>query len=108
MYPTSHVWSSNIVSVNLDAWKSLSETNRTAIASAAQSLQSVFWTVSRYEDDIKAGILNKNGVKTGPLTPEMLSDMQIATNPMVGEYIQAVGPAAKAVIEGFLADVGRK
>lgn len=107
MYPTSHVWSSNIVAVNMDAWNDLSEANRDAIEAAAANLQEVFWTVSRAEDDIKAGILNKNGLAMGPLNDAMLADMQKATAAMVDEYKAAAGPTAASVIDGFLKDVGR-
>lgn len=107
MYATSHVWSSNIVSVNMDAWNGLSEANRDAIEAAASNLQEVFWTVSRAEDNIKVGILNANGVKMGPLNDAMLADMQKSTAAMVDEYKAAAGPNAAAVIDGFLKDVGR-
>ncbi len=108
MYATSHVWSSNIVSVNLDAWNGLEEAHRTAIETAAANLQEVFWTVSRAEDDIKAGILRSNGVEMGPLNDQMLADMQAKTSAMLAEYVKAAGPSAQTVIDGFLADVGRK
>lgn len=108
MYATSHVWSSNIVSVNLDAWNALDAGHRAAIERAATALQPVFWEVSRAEDDNKVAILNENGVAMGPLNDKMLADMQASTSPMLGEYLDAVGPAAKAVVDGFLADVGRK
>ncbi len=107
MYPTSHVWSSNIVSVNLDAWNGLSEGNREAIEAAAAALQPVFWQVSRSEDAIKAGILTENGLEMGDVSG-MLAAMQELTEPMVGEYIEAAGPKAKEIIEGFKADVGRQ
>lgn len=108
MYATSHVWSSNIVSVNLDAWNALPEGHRMAIDRSAKELQGVFWAVSRAEDDIKAGILNSRGVAPGPLNDQMLADMQTKTSAMLDEYIAAAGPAAKTVIDGFLSDVGRK
>lgn len=107
MYPTSHVWSSNIVSVNLEAWNSLTDGQRTAIEGAAAALQPVFWGVSRAEDAIKANILNENGVAMGDVSG-MLAAMQERTAPMVGEYIKAAGPKADEVINGFLSDVGRK
>ena len=107
MYPTSHVWSSNIVSVNMDAWNALTESQRVAISRAANDLQKVFWTVSRAEDDLKAGLLNENGVAMGPLSDQMLKDMQTKTAAMVSEYIEKGGPVAKDVIHGFLRDVGR-
>lgn len=108
MYATSHVWSSNIVSVNLDAWNALPKGQREAIDRVAEELQPVFWAVSRSEDDIKRGILNGNGLENGPLGDQMLKDMQTKTAAMVNEYIEAAGPVAGTVINGFLGDVGRK
>ncbi len=106
MYPTSHVWTSNAVTVNLDAWNSLTADQREAIETAAKALQPVFWEVSRSEDAIKAAILTGNGVEMGD-TSGMLDVMQERTKPMVAEYIKAAGPKAEEVINGFLADVGR-
>jgi TRAP-type C4-dicarboxylate transport system substrate-binding protein len=106
MYPTSHVWSSNAVTVNLDAWNALSEEHQAAIEGAAKALQPVFWAVSRSEDDIKVGILTGNGIEMGDVS-SMLEAMQKATAPMVGEYIEAAGPKADEIINGFLKDVGR-
>lgn len=107
MYPTSHVWSSNVVAVNLDAWNALSETHRAAIEAAAQTLQPVFWQVSKSEDNAKSAILNENGVEIGDVTPELIGKMQEMTQPMQGNYIQEVGATAKDIIEGYLSDVGR-
>ena len=107
MYPTSHVWSSNVVSVNLDSWNGLSRAHRDAIEGAANALQAVFWQVSKSEDDAKAAILNAKGVAMGVVTPAMIGEMQALTEPMQGNYIKAVGPQAKAIIEGYLKDVGR-
>ena len=53
MYPTSHVWSSNMVSVNLDAWNALTDGQREAIEAAARMLEPVFWQVSKAEDAAK-------------------------------------------------------
>ncbi len=107
MYPTSHVWSSNAVTVNMDAWNALSEANRGAILRAAKALQPVFWQVSRSEDDIKVAELTSNGIEMGPLSDEMLADMQTKTAVMTEEYIKAAGPVAEKVIGDFKKAVGR-
>jgi TRAP-type C4-dicarboxylate transport system substrate-binding protein len=107
MYPTNHVWSSNALTVNMDAWNALSKEHQVAIEAAAAALQSVFWEVSKSEDNVKVATLNKNGLKTGDVTAGMLADMQKATKPMTGEYIKDVGGASGAIIAGFLKDVGR-
>lgn len=107
MYPTSHVWSSNVVAVNLDSWNALSKEHQAAIEAAAAALEPVFWEVSKAEDAVKVKILNDNGLKTGDVTAAMLADMQKLTKPMTGEYIKAVGGASGAIIESFLKEVGR-
>jgi TRAP-type C4-dicarboxylate transport system substrate-binding protein len=107
MYPTSHVWSSNMVAVNLDAWNALSEDNRTAILNVAERLEPRFWDVSRGEDDAKVKILTDNGVMVGEVTDGMLSEMQKLTAPMTDEYIAGAGSQAGEIIKAFLKDVGR-
>ncbi|MFK5980810.1 MAG: TRAP transporter substrate-binding protein [Rhizobiaceae bacterium] len=107
MYPTSHVWGSNVVSVNLDAWKALSDKNRSAIESVAALLQPVFWEVSRAEDEAKVKVLKKNGIEVGDITPEMLAKMQQLTGSMTDEYIKDVGESARTIIEAFKQEVGR-
>ncbi len=108
MYPTSHVWSSNMVAVNLDAWNGLTADQRAAIEKVAADLEPKFWDVSRGEDTAKAKILTDNGVIMGTVTPAMLSEMQGRTSPMLTEYVDNVGPEAGAIIDAFLTDVGRK
>ena len=106
MYPTNHVWGSNMVNVNLDAWAALDEADRMAIEAVAMRLEPQFWDVSRMEDEAKSKILNDNGVAMGVVTPEMLKGMQDATLPMVASFMDAT-PKAKEVLEAFFAAVGR-
>ena len=63
--------------------------------------------MSKSEDDAKSAILNKNGVAMGEVTAAMSGKMQELTKPMQGNYINEVGAEAKAIIEGYLKDVGR-
>ena len=107
MYPTSHVWSSNMVSVNLDAWSALTDDQRNAIEAAARMLEPVFWQVSKAEDAAKSKILNERGVAMGHVPAEMLADMQAATGPMLAEALAELGGEGQAIIDGFLADIGR-
>ena len=107
MYPTSHVWSSNVVAVNLDSWNELSKEHQGAIEAAAAKLQPVFWEVSKSEDAAKAKVLNDNGVAMGDVNAGMLAEMQKLTKPMTAEYIKDVGGASGDIINAFLKDVGR-
>ena len=107
MYPTNHVWSSNMVSVNLDAWNALTEGQRAAIEDAARMLEPLFWQVSRAEDAAKSKILNKRGVAMAEVPAEMLADMQAATEPMLAEALAELGAEGQAIIEGFIQEIGR-
>ena len=107
MYPTSHVWSSNMVSVNLDAWNDLTEGQRDAIEAAARMLEPVFWQVSKAEDAAKSKILNERGVAMAEVPSAMLADMQAATKPMLAEALAELGDEGQAIIDGFFADIGR-
>ena len=107
MYPTSHVWSSNMVSVNLDAWNDLTEGQRNAIEAAARMLEPVFWQVSKAEDAAKSKILNERGVAMAEVPAAMLADMQAATKPMLAEALAELGDEGQTIIDGFFADIGR-
>ncbi|MCY4478695.1 MAG: TRAP transporter substrate-binding protein [Rhodospirillales bacterium] len=107
MYPTSHVWSSNMVSVNLDAWAELTEGQRDAIEAAARMLEPVFWQVSKAEDAAKSEILTERGVAMAEVPPAMLADMQAATAPMLDEALAELGDEGQAIIDGFFQEIGR-
>lgn len=106
MYPTSHVWSSNALTVNNDAWKSLSQKNRDAIQAVAKRLQPKFWDISKSEDAAKVKILTDNGVKVGTVTRAMLKEMQDKTKPMLQEQINSIGGPAAAIIKAYMKELG--
>lgn len=101
MYPTSHVWSSNAMSVNMDAWNGLSQEHRDAIEAVAKRLQPKFWDISKSEDSAKVKILTDNGIKVGTVTPAMLKEMQDKTKPMLQEQINSIGGPAAAIINAY-------
>ena len=101
MYPTSHVWSSNVVSVNLDAWNKLSTTHRDAIEDAAKRLQQKFWEVSEADDAKKVKILTDNGVIYGEVTASMLKGMKEKTASMLAETIDSIGGPAAQIIDAY-------
>ena len=107
MYPTNHVWSSNAVAVNLDAWNALGDGERDAIEAAARMLEPVFWQVSKAEDAAKSAILQENGVALGAVPAAMLADMQAATAPMLDEALTELGDEGQAIIDGFFEEIGR-
>ena len=100
-YPTNHVWSSNMVSVNLDAWNGLAAKHRDAIEGLAKKLEPEFWEVSKQEDAAKLKILNDNGVNTGTVTPDMLDGMRGKTASMLEEAVKSIGGPAENIISSY-------
>src|SRR5438045_8187928 len=43
IYPTNHVWSSQMLTVNLDSWKALSADQQKAVADVAAKMEPDFW-----------------------------------------------------------------
>lgn len=107
MYPTNHVWASDAITVNLDAWNELSEQDRKIVAEVAMNLEPKFWEVSRLEDEEKTKILNDNGVMTGEVNEEMMKGMRAATSGILEDFVKK-NPDAKAVLDEYFSAVGRK
>jgi len=106
IYPTNHVWGSNVVAVNLDAWNSLKPAQQKALQDVATRLEPTFWQVSKDEDAAKMKQLNDGGIKIGTVTAEMKKDMEARTADMLGEFIKKV-PQAEAIIAAYKKETGR-
>ena len=105
MYPTSHVWGSNIVAVNLDAWNGLTGAERKAIEDTAKRLEPTFWDVARQEDKIKSKLLNDKGVAMGKVSASMMTEMRTKTKSIVDDYVKAT-PGAGNVLKAYRASGG--
>ena len=107
-YPTGHVWNSQAISVNLDAWKSLKPEHREAISSASRRLQPQFWERSRQEDLARSEILRKNGYTVATELPAGLAEaLDREAAPLIKDYMSKT-PGAKEIIEPYLKVLGRK
>ena len=107
MYPTSHVWSSNMGHGEPRRLERLTGGQRAAIEAASRLLEPVFWQVSKAEDAAKSKILNDRGVVMAEVSPQMLADMQAATSPMLAEALAELGDEGQAIIDGFFREIGR-
>src|SRR5690606_14563118 len=61
-YPTRQTWNTNVISVNLDAWKALSKEHQNTIVDIANRLEPEFWATAEEEDRQKMEVLAKNGM----------------------------------------------
>lgn len=106
LYPTNHVWSSQIVTVNLDAWATLSEEHQTAIMAVAEEMEPEFWETAVEADTESLATLTANGMQVIEIPEAMMADMRAAAAPMLEDFLARV-PEAEAPVRAYLADVGR-
>jgi TRAP-type C4-dicarboxylate transport system substrate-binding protein len=93
--------SSNIVTVNLDAWKALSAKDQAAIEDAAKRLEGQFWLVSRAEDAKKLEILKSHGVTITEPSPELKAELMKRAQPMWDAFKARV-PESAPYIDAYL------
>ncbi|MCM2477059.1 TRAP transporter substrate-binding protein [Rhizobium sp. CG5] len=93
--------SSNIVTVNLDAWNALSPENQKAIEAASKTLEGEFWLVSRAEDDAKLAILKDKGIDVSAPSPELKAALIERAKPLWEEFKTRV-PDAAPYIDAYL------
>jgi TRAP-type C4-dicarboxylate transport system substrate-binding protein len=106
-YRTNHVWSSQIVTINLDTWKKISPANQQAIVDLATKLQPAFWQVSIEADQTSAKRMTEGGMQMLEVPPAMMKDMRSRTASLEEAFIGRAGPVAKEIIVAYKKDLGR-
>jgi TRAP-type C4-dicarboxylate transport system substrate-binding protein len=99
--------SSNMTSVNLDAWNKLSKKNQDIIEKLAAEMQPVFWQSSKDEDEVKLKTLADQGIKITSPTADLKKDLVRVGMKMWEEFIADTGPAAAETIKKYRADIGK-
>jgi TRAP-type C4-dicarboxylate transport system substrate-binding protein len=105
-YPTNHVWSCQIVTVNLDAWKKLKPEEQKAIEELGKKLEPEFWAASLKADTDSVARLKEGGMELVSIPPAMMKDFRAKTEPLLGEFLKKV-PAAAAPVKAYLAEMKR-
>lgn len=93
--------SSNIVTVNLDAWNALSDEDQEAIENAALELEGDFWLASRAEDQKKIAVLKENGMDVISPSPELKAELIERAKPLWEEFMARV-PDSAPYIQAYL------
>lgn len=93
--------SSNIVTVNLDAWKKLPAKDQAAIEEASKRLEGQFWLVSRAEDAKKLEILKSHGITVTSPSPELKAELMKRAMPMWDAFKARV-PESAPIIDSYL------
>ena len=105
-YPTNHVWSCQIMTVNLDAWKKLKVEEQTAIEELGKKLEPEFWAASLKADTDSVARLKEGGMEVANIPPAMMKDFRAKTEPLLGEFLKKV-PEAEAPVRAYLAEMKR-
>ncbi|MEM1264437.1 MAG: TRAP transporter substrate-binding protein [Pseudomonadota bacterium] len=106
VYPTNHNWSSQMVTVNLDAWNAISAEDQAAIEALAAELEPEFWEVSIAADTSSLDALKENGMEVVEISASMMGDMRSATSPMLEDFLTRV-PEAEGPVRAYLEELGR-
>ncbi|MXN17753.1 C4-dicarboxylate ABC transporter substrate-binding protein [Pseudooceanicola sp. GBMRC 2024] len=93
--------SSDILTVNLDAWNALPEKDQKAIEAAAREMEGQFWLNSRNEDATKIATLKEHGVEVTAPSAELKADLVEKSKPLWVAFEKRV-PDAAPYIENYL------
>ena len=106
IYPTNHVWSSQMVTVNLDAWSELSPEEQATVEEIAARLEPEFWDISVAADGESLARLEEGGMSVVEIPEPMMTEFRERTAFMLDDFLAAV-PEAEAPVRAYLADIGR-
>ncbi len=106
-YRTNHVWSSQIVTINNDAWKKISAAHQKAITDLAAKLEPEFWAVANEADVTSAKRLVEGGMEMIEVPAPMLKEMREKTAGLEQAFIGRAGPVAADIIGKYKKDLGR-
>lgn len=98
--------STDVVTINLDAWNALSEEDQAAIESVVEDLEAEFWALSAAEDEGKTDILVENGMTVTEADDSMKAAMSEAGQAMWAEFVERV-PAAAPILEQYTEAAGK-
>jgi TRAP-type C4-dicarboxylate transport system substrate-binding protein len=102
IYPTNHTWGSNMVTINLDSWNSLTPEQQTAIEEVAQRLEPEFWEVSRQGDLDSIKTMTDHGMELVPISDDLRAAMVERAKQLQADFVARV-PDAGPIVEQFRA-----
>jgi TRAP-type C4-dicarboxylate transport system substrate-binding protein len=106
-YRTNHVWSSQIVNINLDTWKKIPARHQNSIVEVAAKLEPDFWKVCVEADAASSKRLVEGGMELIEVPPAMLKEMRARTAGLEEAFIKRAGGPAAEIIARYKKAVGR-
>ena len=106
-YITNHIWASNVMAVNLDAWKKLSPAQQATIEQVAREMEPQFWEASAADHQKKVTELRANGMTLAPAPKALLDEMVKRTSPLWDEYAKPMGDEASKALADYRKVIGK-
>jgi len=106
VYPTNHVWSSQMLTVNLESWKVLSADQQKLVADIAAKMEPDFWANSLKADVDSLNRLKEGGMEVVPVPDAMMTEIRTRTAPLLEAFLKRV-PAADKPVRAYLAEIKR-
>ena len=102
-YKTNHLWSSNVMSVNLAAYNKLTPDQRAAVERVAREMEPGFWKVSEEDDSRSAATLKERGMQVVAPPDAWTADMRKVSEGMWGEFAKRAGEPAASLLSQYRA-----
>jgi TRAP-type C4-dicarboxylate transport system substrate-binding protein len=102
IYPTNHTWGSNMVTINLDTWNTLTPEQQKAIEETAARLEPDFWEVSRNGDVASIKTMVDQGMTLVEIPEALRAAMVERALPLQADFVARV-PDAGPIVEAFKA-----
>jgi len=105
-HATNHQWSSQLVTINNDAWKKIKPEHQKAIAELGKKLEPEFW-ISAFQADKDSSKKMIEGGMTLVTVPEpMMADLRKRTASLLADFMKRV-PSSQEPIKAYLAEMRR-
>ena len=105
-HATNHQWSSQLVTINNDAWKKIKSEHQKAIAELGKKLEPEFW-ISAFQADKDSSKKMIEGGMTLVTVPEpMMADLRKRTASLLADFMKRV-PSSQEPIKAYLAEMKR-
>ncbi|MFH1153593.1 MAG: TRAP transporter substrate-binding protein [Pseudomonadota bacterium] len=91
----------NMVTINLDYWKSMSKTQQDAVLKAAAETEKTQWHNAKAATDEALTVIKDNGFTIAEPTPELSAQMDKAAALIVAEFTEKADDKAKAVLKKY-------
>ncbi|MFV0296246.1 MAG: TRAP transporter substrate-binding protein [Hyphomicrobiaceae bacterium] len=103
---TNQTWSSQMVTVNLDAWNAIKPEYQKAIVALAEKLEPGFWATSLQADKDSVAKLKAHGMEVLTVPAPMMKELRARTKPQMEAFFKKI-PAARAPVEACLKAMNR-